>query len=210
MKKNMLIVFALGMLISGCETLKMPPGPDISTFALIPNAPLVIVSVTDTRTRDKIGTIGLDTLKVKKSDTPTLARNCISEFLYGRGINVTQSPSIDFGQIDSIRAVANALHAQGVIKFDVNAIHVRSIDLILDAPEYEVDVFLAIYSADGEAIFHEQLHGSTESRAFTSKGAGDAVETALRNAILVLNGSNEFDKAIDYLKKKNASSVVSQ
>jgi hypothetical protein len=201
MTKRALGFILLAIAVSGCETLKMPLGPDMSSYELIADAPVVAISVSDARSKDKIGMIGLDTLKVKRSDTPALARNRLAEFLHQLGINVVPAPAIDFGRTESVKSAAETLHAQGVLKFEINAIHVRSIDLILDSPEYEVDAFLAVYSAGGKLLFHESLHGSTESRAFTSKRAGAAVETALRNAILALNGSNAFDKTIEELKR---------
>ena len=186
--------------LTGCQTIRLPSGPDVSKLGFMPNAPLASVQVSDTRDKDKIGTIGAAQIIVKKADTVGMIQNYVLDFLYRQGINVVAAPQLNFSQTENIRSAAQMTNAQGVVKFELNALRVNSIDLLLDPPTYEVDALFVLYSKDGTCLFQEYIHGRKQSQALTEAGKGKAVGEAVNNALWTLEASQGFKKAVSSLK----------
>jgi len=190
----------LCFVITGCQTIKMPTGPDVSRLTLLPSAPLVEVRVTDARAKDKIGTIGATQIIAKRSETSEMARNLLVRFLYDQGVNSMDAPQIDFDSIQKISEVLERFNAQGMMLFEITKIKVSSIDLILDNPQYEITASVIIYLRNGKMLFHEDIHAMEESRSLTASGEGRTISRILSRAIHTLGQNHEFRQALESLK----------
>lgn len=184
----------------GCQTVRIPSGPDVSKLGLIPNAPLVGLNVLDVRNSNKIGTIGASTILAKPSETVGMTQNYAVDFLHQQGINSVITPQVDFTDSNHIQEAINKLHADGMLRLEITGMRVSSIDLLLDNPQYEVDILVIVYSKEGKSIFHEYIHGLEKSRALFSGGQGEAIGRIVSQALWTLEQNPDFRKALTALK----------
>jgi hypothetical protein len=193
-------IFLLGF--TGCQTITMPSGPDVSRLELLADAPLLAVNISDSRSKEKIGSIGAAQLMVKKSDAITMTHHYLFDFLHHQGVNSVLVPEINFQQSENIRQTALRSRAEGILRFEINAFRVSSVDLLLDEPQYEVDASIIVYSAEGKLLFHDYVHGFEKSRALTASGSGKVIGQILSNALWTLELNPKFKSTLKSLKQE--------
>ncbi len=185
------LILICGLLFEGCQTLKMPAGPDVSSLPHIQNAPTIGIQVIDSRSSERIGTIGAASLYVKANEIIPPTQNYLIHFLYEQGINAVVMPqSVNLPD----------LNLDGLINMDVKNINVSSFDLLMDEPEYISTALVTLTDQKGQTLFKGQVQGNDRSRAISVKGTGIIIGKTINNAIMHLSISNEFMKAIKNLK----------
>ncbi len=199
---GLLFLAFLPLLVSGCETIKMPIDPVGAQFQLLPDAPLVGVNVVDTRPKEKIGFIGGCQIKAKKSELAAAGQKYLSKTLFQSGINPVQISGENFTNERSIEEIMRQLNAAGLIRIEITEARVSSIDLILDPPQYELTGRIVVYGQGGKVAMQDYIFGRETSQSLTAGGKGKALMRTLDNAIFSLQGNKRFQDALQSFKRK--------
>lgn len=190
-RRNLIWIVFLSFMIQGCETLRMPTGPDISSLDFIKDAPTVGVQVVDSRSEERIGSIGATQMYIKKKDLVPVAQNYLLQILHSMGIN---------GVLLQQSGNLNTLGVDGLLKFKIDNVNVISIDILLDKPEFEADGTVTLQTLDRKDLFIGHVRGRHDSRALTATGGGKAVGLAINDALLKLSVNQTFRKELKSLK----------
>jgi len=194
--KSMWFLVLSCFLLAGCQTVSMPTGPALTGRPVLQNAPLIALSVADRRSEERIGAIGASQMFARNADTVQMSTNYLTSFLYDQGVNTVVLPQADLNKNEGIRAAIARVNGQGLARLEIIAIQVRSIDLLLDKPEYEVHAMLTVYALDGEKRFDTHLYGKEKSRALGARGQGKAIGRAFESAFWSLENHSGFQSAL--------------
>lgn len=190
------LILAIGFTIAGCQTVKMPGGPNIAQMAIRSGAPVIAISAVDTRTSDKIGRIGATAIKVKTTETKPMVEGYSADLFYDKGLNVTLTPQIDYTRKSSILDAIGMLNANGLVRVELNSLSVSSIDIFLDNPQYEAYVHVIIYDKTGAAIYDHNVRGLIKSRTMSPKKQGVVLGEVFQAALAQLDADPDFSKSI--------------
>jgi hypothetical protein len=185
------------VVLMGCQTITLSEGPDVSRLPMIPDAPLVGLVVSDTRQRDKIGNVGATSIIVSTKDTARMLENYLIMSLHDSGASaISMPPSVDLGSATAIREAAKRYNAQGFLKAEIESLSVGSLDLILNPPRYDTTLGVALFSAEGELLFHDRSSVWIKNQSFTAAGEAKAIERLVVKALRDVERTGQFRRAV--------------
>ena len=188
----------LVFLFAGCQTVRMPTGPDVDHLTPLDHAPLLAVCARDHREKDRIGMIGGTSIMVPREDASKTLENYIRQTLYQAGINSSiQSGCADVSQGQSAKDMVSRSRADGLLIFNIQTIKVGSVDLLLDPPHYELESSASLYMADGKLYLERNFFSSIKNQSIGSNGQGKAVASLMEDAAEKLRNLSQFN---EYLK----------
>lgn len=193
-------VLLLTLMAAGCQTIQVPT-PDQDLVPL-QDAPSLLIHARDQRTSDKIGSIGGTFMKLPADQSARLAESNLKKFLYDQKVNgVKTAGTVDFKDKAVLVAAINNAQAQGAVLLDVLGVHVSSVDIILDEPDYQAQLLAVFYDAAGDVVFNMPIDASTQGRSWTVKGEGETISTLYQQGLLQALMHPKFS---DYLKSVKA------
>jgi hypothetical protein len=191
---------ALAVFAAGCQTVRLPQGPDRNQFQPIAGAPVVAANVVDSRGSDKMGNIGATTVKAKRTETALTAENYLNQFLHYQQVNAVPVPKLDASQHVSVSQVIQSVAADGAVLFEIHSLSVKSFDLLLSPPKYELKGSFYLFSKEGKPIFHEDLTARTNTQSVTTKGQGEAVAQMINDSLWSLEQNPRFKQQLATLR----------
>jgi len=187
------------LLLTGCQTMKIPSGPDIAKLEPLTNAPTFVAAVQDSREKAKIGNICLTSISAKKDQVIACAQNYLEKFLYDQGIDSEFVQGLNVADPEKIRQSIQQTGASGAIYLDVYTITVKSIDILMDPPKYGLFGEVVICGRDGQPVYRTEVQSNTISQSLTEKGKGEALAQLIQNAVESLGQNARFKKELAVL-----------
>lgn len=189
---------ALSLLIvlTGCATVQLPRGPDVTTFARRGDAPTVVVlRPVDQRANQRtLGTIGLAQLSLREDPTELIAKQLIAA-LHVQGVNGIMSAS-SAPHDGACAEAAQGAGVDGVLATTIQWIAVESFDALLDRPTARVGLKAVLHNCQG--IMLQQATVTGEVRRFVNtlameqavgrlvaEAAQDAADRLMKRSALV-------------------------
>ena len=107
---------------------------------------------------------------------------------------------VDPSSAASIREGAKRFNAQGILKAELESMSVRSFDLLMDPPHYDITLSISLYSAEGASLFQDRVQERIKSQSMTATGKGKAIDQLMARAVEQLEQRERFRAALDELR----------
>jgi len=200
-----LLVLGL-MFAAGCVSAKLPSGPDVYAAKTYPNAPKVAVAkCQDVRPSEKIGTVGLAGISVKKPDLANLANSYILECLNAQlGVNVER---VNAETPEEVKALAQSAGVDAALFAKLTELTIDSFDAAMDPAKVELHGEVWIFDASGSQVFHEMVTAHCQEWIgfkLVDKATGKLVDAAARTFAHELGSRLHAEGVLKNLKRAEA------
>lgn len=197
--KHCTSLLVLGFTLAGCVTAKMDI-PSAAPLPVITGAPTIAISVKDARSTDSIGKISATTVKVLRTDFEKLTAGLFKEHVYGKRFNTTPVSGANLSSAEGIQKALTEVKADALLHISVQSLRVKSVDMLLDEPSYNLDGNIVLYDNTGKLIYQGLLTSSAESRNLSEKDEGETMAQLVKMAILEMENDSRFSKALSQIK----------
>lgn len=177
---NQLKLMLLGLVfLVGCATAKLPAGPDIYKLTNHPDAKIIgVVDVHDARTNKTAGSVGAASITVGDDLAELVTKNLINRF-NKEGFNVRR---VDASAVSAPKD----FNVDYVLKTDILAVKLFSIDAILQPVDTSITLKADVYDQDGKLTYSDSFEGKARKQvglSFDFSAEGDLVQEATLDAI---------------------------
>ena len=197
-------LLALGLIgITGCATVVLPQGPDLTSLAPLTDVPTIAVpKPADAREKPRrAGSIGLAALSLKADPSNLIAREAVAA-LHGRRLNGDLIPVAADDLPRQLEEVARR-QAHGTLVITMKDISIQSFDALLDAPAATVTLEASLYAPDGNLLGRGTASGRAQHRINTfalNRTSGALIVEAAHQALEHLVSRSTIAGALNQLR----------
>jgi hypothetical protein len=197
-------VMALSLLwAAGCVSARLPSGPDVYAAKTYPDAPKVAVAnCQDVRSSERIGSVGLASISVRKPELANLANKYILECLNQElGVNVER---VSAESPEEAKTLAQSAGVDAALFASLTELTIASADAAMDPARVGLEGEVWIFDALGRQVFHESVTVDyTEWIGFklVDKATGRLVDAAARRFAHQLGSRLHAEGVLKQLKK---------
>jgi len=163
----------------------LPAGPEIASFAPIPDAAtLIVLPPVDQRPDQQLGTIGMAQLSLRENPSSLIAREAVA-VLHAHHINALLRP-VASEDLAVMAEEIRKLQADGVLALTITNVSIESFDALLDPPTAIVGLDARLYDRHGMMVKTASTTGEIRrliNSFVIEKAAGKLIAEAARDAL---------------------------